>query len=122
MTLIEVMIALLLFSSSFLGLVGMQAYAVQASVDSENRTRAAIMANEIAATIVLQNTLTPAVQTVQAWQSRVQDERASGLPEGEGNISAADAEGAVMVTILWRAPSRIAGAPKSKYITQIALP
>ena len=119
MTLIEVLIALLLFSSSFLGLVGMQAYAVQASVDSENRTRAAILANEIAATMLLQNTLTPSVT---AWQARVRNETISGLPMGTGDVSPADADGTVTVTITWRPTSRTASAPASRYFTKVALP
>ena len=119
MTLIEVLIALLLFSSSFLGLVGMQTYAVQTSVDSENRTRAALLANEIAATMLLYNTLTPSVA---AWQARVQDETISGLPMGKGDVSPADTDGTVTVTITWRPTSRIASAQESRYFTKVALP
>lgn len=119
MTLIEVLIALLLFSFCFLGLVGMQAKAVQISVDSENRTRAAIMANEITTAMILQNTLTPFLAD---WQARVQDERTSGLPDGLGTVSAADADGTVTVTITWHAPSTLATAQDSRYVTQVALP
>lgn len=119
MTLIEVLIALLLFSFCFLGLVGMQAKAVQLSVDGENRTRAAILANEITAAMIMQNTLTPPLGD---WQARVQDERTSGLPGSFGHVDPADVDGTVTVTITWHAPSKIATAQDSRYVTQVALP
>ena len=51
MTLIEVLVSLLIFSFGFLGLIGMQARAVQLSTDAEDRSRAALLANDIVTTM-----------------------------------------------------------------------
>jgi type IV pilus assembly protein PilV len=117
MSLIEVLISMLIFSFAILGLVGLQANAVKVSYGAEDRTRAALMANEIIATMWTQKTLSPSLT---AWKTRVANAAVSGLPgSATGTVSAADANGVVTVTITWQEPSR---AATDSYITQVAMP
>ena len=46
-TLVEVLVSLLVFSIGVLGMVGLQARAIQFSVDAEDRSKAAMVANEV---------------------------------------------------------------------------
>ncbi|AMP01403.1 prepilin-type N-terminal cleavage/methylation domain protein [Collimonas arenae] len=117
MSLIEVLISMLIFSFAILGLVGLQANAVKISFGAEDRTRAALMANEIIATMWTQKTLSPSTTT---WQSRLSNPAVSGLPgSATGKVSAADANGVVTITITWQEPS---SKTTDSYITQVAMP
>lgn len=122
MTLLEVLVGILIFSIGILGIVGLQARAVQLSVDSEDRTRAALLANEIISTMWAQNTLALAASTTAAWLARVQDPSVSGLPNANGTVSAPDVNGVVTVTITWRSPAKLAADGDSTYITRVAMP
>lgn len=121
MTLIEVLISILVFSIGMLGMVAMQARAIQYSGDSEDRTRAAMLANDIVASMWTLGTVAPDAATLAAWVSRVQDP-AVGLPNGNGAVSAPDADGVVTVTLTWKAPNKQAADPDSRYVTKVAMP
>jgi len=84
-TLIEVMVSLLVFSVGVLGMVAMQGKATTYAVDSENRSRAALLANEIVAAMWAEGTAAPSTQT--AWLARVKDPAVSGLPDANGVLS-----------------------------------
>ena len=122
MTLLEVLVGILIFSIGILGIVGLQARAVQLSVDSEDRSRAALLANEIVSTMWTQNTLTLPTATTDAWLARVQDPTVSGLPSANGTVSAPDVNGVVTVTITWRSPAKIAADGDSTYSTRVVMP
>lgn len=122
MTLIEVLVSLLIFSFGFLGLIGMQAKAVQISTDAEDRSRASLLANEIVSQMWTQKTLTLPAPMIAVWLARVRDQTISGLPLSDGLVSPPDINGLVTVTITWRSPSRIATASDSKYVTQVMMP
>lgn len=109
--LIEALIGLLIFSIGILALLGMQATAMRATVDSKYRSEASFLANEIIGQMwVDRNNLasyaTPsncaAHSVCSAWLARVQEM----LP----NASGADAPSIVVsgqqvtVTIFWRRP------------------
>jgi type IV pilus assembly protein PilV len=109
--LIEALIGLLIFSIGILALLGMQATAMRATVDSKYRSEASFLANEIIGQMWvdrnnLANYSTPANCTANAvcnaWLARVQ----AMLP----NASGADAPTIVVagqqvtVTIYWRRP------------------
>ena len=49
MALIEVLVSILIFSFGVLGLIGLEASAINYSVDAEDRSRAALFASEISA-------------------------------------------------------------------------
>jgi len=53
--LIEALVAVLIFSFGVLGLIGLEASAINFSVDAENRTRATELANDVASAIWLNN-------------------------------------------------------------------
>jgi len=57
-TLLEVLVSVLIFSFGILGLVAMQVRATQYSVDAEDRNRAALLADDLAAQMRLARTVT----------------------------------------------------------------
>ena len=125
MTLIEVLVAILIFSFGLLGFVGLQARAIQFSTSAEDSNRAALLANEIAAAAELTGTVTLPPATINAWQARVSDPSASGagLPNGVGTYTQVSPNSA-SITIQWRAPQAASGAANSvnQYVTQVILP
>lgn len=125
LSLIEVLVSILIFSIGILGMVGLQARAVQYSVDAEDRTRAALLANEIVSEMWAQQTLTLPAARVTAFETRAQT-AADPLylaPTADVDVSA-PAAGVVTVTITWRsgATKRTADTQDSRYITQVAMP
>jgi type IV pilus assembly protein PilV len=118
-TLIEVLVVLALFSFGLLGLVGLQAKAVQYSVGSEDSSRAALLANEIVSTMWGAQTVSLPSTTISAWQSRVADPSVNGLPNGAGTISVTS--NIATVTITWRGPSEPSTA-SHQYVTQVLIP
>jgi type IV pilus assembly protein PilV len=123
-TLIEILVALLIFSFGLLGFVGLQARAIQFSVGAEDANRASLLANEMAATMVLKNTVdtTTLATEITAWQARASSPGA-GLPNGVASAAQTSAS-AASLTITWRAPSAASGAANStnQYVTQVYLP
>ena len=119
MTLIEVLVSLLIFSLGFLGLIGMQARALQVSTDAQDRSRAALLANEIVSQMWIQRTTALPAASISAWQARVT--AVTGLPNAVGSVGT-DAAGIATVTLTWHPPSSTTSAPDSKYITQVVLP
>ena len=122
MSLVEVLVSLVVFSIGVLGVVGLQARAVQYSVDAEDRNRAALLVNDIVSQMWLQQTVSLDKPTITAWQTRVRDAAVSGLPNAAATIGEADANGVVSVTITWRSPSKRTADGDSRYTTQVVLP
>jgi type IV pilus assembly protein PilV len=69
MALIEVLVSLLLFAFGLLGLIGLEATAINLSVDSEDRSRAALLANEIASYMWANNSVTVPSSQVTTWNT-----------------------------------------------------
>lgn len=121
--LIEALIATVIFSIGLLGLVAMQAKAVQFSVDAEDRNHAALLANEIVSKMWGQQTVDTSLLTTEitAWQTRVK----AALPPYDdtvtANVSTADSDGVVTVTIGWT-PVTIRQAVRRSYVTQVVMP
>jgi type IV pilus assembly protein PilV len=122
-TLIEMLVAILIFSFGLLGFVSLQARAIQFSIGAEDSNRAALLANDMAATMVLKNTVdTTTLSTeIAAWQARAASATA-GLPNG--TASASNTGNVATLTLTWRAPSVASGAANSvnRYQTQLTLP
>ena len=116
MTLIEVLVAILIFSFGLLGFVGLQARAIQFSTSAEDSSRAALLANELAATMISQQTLTPSLTT---WQARVADPAQGGLPSGSGSSTVTG--NTALITITWTPTSAASGAGSNKYVTEVIL-
>ena len=123
-SLIEVLVALLLFSFAILGFVALQARATAFSLDAEDRTRAAMLANELISTMWTQGTNALPDTTVTAWKNKVTNRSVSGLavPSGYDPTVSTDATtGVTTITINWRAPSKATTEPVSKYITTVSI-
>jgi type IV pilus assembly protein PilV len=121
--LLEVLISLLVFSFAILGIVALQARAIQFSGDADDRTRAALLANDIVSTMWAQQTTsaTTLSSEITAWQSRVSNST-SGLPNGAGTVSAPDSDGVVTVSITWKAPYKTSADASNAYMTQMVMP
>lgn len=123
-TLIEVLVAVLIFSFGFLGFVGLQARALQFTIAAEDSERAALLANEMAATMVTRQTTDPAllIAAIAAWQARARDPAVAGLPNGAA--SAVRNGNVTTIRITWRATSALGtmAASASQYVTQVVVP
>jgi type IV pilus assembly protein PilV len=122
--LLEVLISILIFSFALLGLVALQARAVQFSVNAEDRNRAALLANELVATMLTQQSVDVGTLSAEitSWQTRVR----ANLPPFDSTVVATVANGAengfatADITINWT-PS----GPQSTshaYATKVLLP
>ena len=121
-SLLEVLVSLLIFSFGILGAVGLQARTVQLSVQAGDRTRAALLANEIVSQMWLAKSTSLGTAVVTAWNARVADASVAGLPSGAGTISDPDANGVRTITITWHPPSVPSTQPDNKYVTQVVMP
>lgn len=102
LSLIEVLVVIVLVSFSLIGVVGLQARAVQTSVAAEDVSRAALLADEIIAKAYLNgsNPSTLDAAVIADWQAAAGDPRQRGLPGGAGTfVSAAQPGGDFLVTV-----------------------
>lgn len=118
--LIEVLVAIVIFSLGLLGLVGMQASATQYSLEASDRGRAALFADDLAAQMRLARSVTLSVAQIEAWTSRVQginprtqDATGLGLPNAVVNVDADPATNRAQITITWRHPSQPEDRPST---------
>lgn len=118
-TLIEVLVAIVLMSFGLLGLVSLQARAVQFSVSAEDSQRAALLANEVAAQMWGSNSVTLPAANITAWENRVKDATASGLPNGVGTVTVNGNVASIVVQ--WR-PPRAAVGEENRYQTDVVIP
>ena len=119
LSLIEVLVVLLLFSFGLLGLVGLQARAVQSSKGTEDAQRAVLAANDLASAMWNANNVTVDAAVLAAWQADVANPLGSGLPEGAGTVVvAADV---ARITVSWRPPHLAAGSTH-RYVTEVVIP
>jgi type IV pilus assembly protein PilV len=122
LTLIEVLVAILIFSFGLLGFVGLQARAIQYSAGAEDSNRAALLANELASQMLTAQTANLPTTTITDWQARVSDATVTGLPNGAGTVSTTG--NVATITLTWQPPSAISGAANSvnQYVTQVIIP
>lgn len=117
-TLLEVLVSVLIFSFGILGLVAMQVRATQYSVDAEDRNRAALLADDLAAQMRLARTVTLPTPQITAWQNRVGDTATQGLPNGTGSVAVTG--NTAVITIRW-SPPRAALTETNKLVTEVVL-
>lgn len=117
--LIEVLVSILIFSFGILGMVALYSRAVQYSTSAEDRNRAALLANDMASTMLLRRTVdTVALGNAYTdWQTRVGTPTGDGLPGGLGTVSA-PASGTVTITITW---TPTFSTTAQRYTTQVTL-
>jgi type IV pilus assembly protein PilV len=118
-TLIEVMISILIFSIGVLGTVALQARAAQFAEQNGDRSRAAVLANEMVSSLWAFQSATPDPTFLSNWKLRVSNSAASGLPNGSGSV--ATTGNTAVVTITWKAPSVSNGAPSNSYATTVVI-
>jgi type IV pilus assembly protein PilV len=119
-TLLETLVAIVIFSIGLLGVVGLQARSIQFSVDGEDRNRASLMADGIVATMWGNNIPSASLDAI------ARTALAAGATGGPYNatafVGAPDANGVVEIRITWRPPSRSAAEPDSSYTTKVFIP
>ncbi len=121
LSMIEVLVAIVLISFGILGLVSLQARAVQFSVSAEDSQRAALLAGDLAATMWGANTVALAPAVLTAWTNRVQNPAVAGLPNATGTV-VVDAGGRVArITVQWRA-NHAASGQENRYVTDVVIP
>lgn len=115
-TLIEVLVSVLIVSFGILGLVALQARAIQFSLAADDRNRASLFADDLAAQMRLARTVTLAPVQIDAFEKRVQGlDPVTDQPTGLGlpNASLTVTPGAVpnraTITITWRHPGDVSG-------------
>lgn len=122
-TLIEVLVAVLIFSVALLGLVGLQTRGMQFAGDADGTNNAALLANEAANQMFILEALNfpvTAAAEYAAWVAKVQDP-ANGLPNGNGVVVFTPRAGAIpdraTITVSWQNASD--PQPRT-YTTQIS--
>lgn len=121
LSMIEVLVAVVLISFGILGLVSLQARAVQVSVSAEDSQRAALLAGEIAATMWGENTVSLDAGVIDAWADRVADPAVAGLPNATGAVDVDAGGNIARVTITWRPPHAAVGE-ENRYVTDVVIP
>jgi type IV pilus assembly protein PilV len=97
MMLLEVMIGILIFAIGVLGMVKMRAIASANSVNSQDRTTAAMLADDLISELWITHSINQPTDYA-AWQSRV----TAALPGGSGSLTAGtSATNLAIVTIQW---------------------
>lgn len=119
MALVEVLVSVVLFSVGVLGLLAVHSRSAQFSGDSEDRSRAALLASELASNMWAQNTVTLDATTISSWQSAVTDTSNGGLPNGSGSVSVSGS--VATITVTWRAPWK-SSSETNRYVTQVDIP
>jgi type IV pilus assembly protein PilV len=121
--LIEVLVSVLLFSLGILGLIGLQARAINLSVDAEDRNRAALIANDIATTMWTTRTVSIDPEAGEpSWNDRASNPEAGGLPGGSVQITSNTATNTADILITWHPPQRATGEQDSRLTTRVTLP
>jgi type IV pilus assembly protein PilV len=117
-SMIEVLVVLVLFSFGLIGVVGLQARAVQNSVSAEDFNRAAMLANEMASAMWTNQSVILPPGTITDWDAAVGDATGRGLPNGSGTVTVAG--NLATITVTWRAPQDPATATRT-YVTHVQL-
>lgn len=124
MSLIEVLVGILLISFGLLGLISLMSRNIQFSVGAEDSQRAALLAHDLANTIIMtssnvQGNIVLSNKTVSDWQAVVSNPAGGGLPNGSGTVTAVGR--IVSITVQWR-PPQASGSAMNRYETQLVLP
>lgn len=121
-SLIELLVGVLIISFGLLGLLTLQARTLQMSTTTEDSMRAALLAQEIAATMINANNVnvTPAQQA--AWAASAADPTSIGMPNGTVAITVT-APNAANIQVTWRSTGSTAAANDTfRYNTTVVLP
>jgi type IV pilus assembly protein PilV len=131
MMLIEALIALLIFSIGILGIIGLQASAVQQSTDAKNRAEAAYLADQLMGRMWVDNRSVGNLQAKYqscgsscpgfwAWYGSVKATLpgvADSIADTQPQVSVDDT-GIVTISVFWRATSDDASTAPHRYDLQ----
>lgn len=118
---IEVLVAIVLISFGILGLVSLQARAVQYSVSAEDSQRASVLASEMATTMWGANSVALDAGVIAAWAARVADPAVAGLPNATGTVEVDAGGTSARITVQWRA-NHAASGQENRYVTDVVIP
>jgi type IV pilus assembly protein PilV len=117
-TLIEILVSLLIFSVGILGMAGFQAMSTRNSVDASERSRAALMANEVIAKMWEARSTSLDEEALGEWKERL---KKALNQDADGVVTPLNDDiDAVLITITW--PSVARDSATSTYITEFAIP
>ncbi len=115
--------SVLIFSVGVIGLIGLQATAINFSMDAEDRDRAAVLANEIASTMWLSKSVAPTAAQLATWQANAANVTAAGLPNGTVAISpTAGTTNSADILITWKPQTDAATTAVRQLTTRVILP
>ena len=118
---IEVLVAILLFSIGLVGLIGLQTATIQNSTDAENRSIAASLSNELVTNMWLRKTADPTnaglASDINSWKNKV---TASDLPNASGTVERNG--GVTSVIVQYKRPSKSANENFNRFATQVVIP
>jgi type IV pilus assembly protein PilV len=121
-SLIEALVAILLFSLGVLSLVGLQVSAVQQATQAKLRSEASLLADKLIATMWVTDRTAATLATFNTggtryntWLAEVQ----AALPGSGANAPTVTvtANGQVTVNVFWKAPSEPASNPVHNFVT-----
>ena len=115
-SLIEVLVSILIMSFGILGVVGLHARAIQFSLDADDRNRAALFGDELAAQMRLARSVNLSAAQIDTFTKRVQgldlvtnQPNGSGLPNANVAVVAGATPNVATLTITWRHPGQPVG-------------
>ena len=106
--LIEVLVAILIFSIGVMALVGLQARMTQAQSTAKSRADATYLANELIGVMWSDTTNLSSYDGCDSYArcNDWQDKVTNSLPKGEGSVDVVDATtGEVAITVRWTSPN-----------------
>ena len=122
-SLIEGLVAILIFSLGILALISMQATSIQQSSGAKYRTEASLLANQLIGQMWVTDRTAATLQTnfntggaqYAAWLADVQ----ATLPTAAASAPtvAVDAAGVATINLFWKAPNEQASAPAHRFTT-----
>lgn len=119
-SMIEVLISAVLVSVGLIGVVSLQARALQISVSAEDQLRASLLANELASQMWTARTVNLPTAVTDAWLARVADTTAAGLPRAEGKVEVTG--DTARITVAWRPVNAPTTQARHRFITDVTMP
>ena len=119
-SLIEVLVSTVLISVGLIGVVGLQARAVQISVSAEDQLRASLLANELASQMWTARSVSLPSAVTSAWATRVGETTGRGLPNAQGTVSVSG--NTARITVAWRPVNAPPSQERHRFVTDVTLP
>ena len=100
--------------------MALQTQVLRASIGSEDGQRAAMLASEMAATIVNAGTVNLPQSAIDAWAAKVADPSQGGLPSGVGTVTPNAATTSARIIVQWtQVGSTGAANDTHQYVTDV---